>query len=533
MIVAGEIIKIHTYLFTAPRLRFMAGGSLLLETYSTSLIPALARELDPKCTVHLKAAGRFMVEFEDKPKADRFKRLARASGAYLFGEENTLVCGPFPKNGPFVGGKSIIDVVADTLEGMKLGRTERSYSAISGLQYIERCGACGAWGAPKSSPIKGERPIRLCRICALKLDARNRIDIPFPERLTADGVKGIKIGDEKIEESLLFVPYPGDEDNKKMESFQDIAQKSSPPYIGIFYADGNEMGDLIHNNKNVEDYSKASKKIRRENEDALDKAVKKVSDADGFPGLVMIKGGDDLLAVLPADKSLEFARVFLEEASKIGSAFEKGICGGLVLSRPSIPFSILYEKADELLTNAKRQVWLLKKDPSNKISTPAGMSAIDFMLVTTPMIEHLDKKAERQIYQMEADKHKFTMFTARPYMLEEYSQLIENIRKLKKIQVPRRLFMDLKDIFHPPRATDSQIEKARVDKNGEFIALRDLIARLCTLYGREEKKIKNFFHSDILHGEYPEWKYLDNKGKEKKAIRRWQADLIEIADFIR
>ena len=536
MIVAGEIIKIHTYLFAAPRLRFMAGGSLLLEIYSTSLIPALARKLDPGCTVHLNAAGRFMVEFTDKQKAEDFRRMARTAGTCLFGEENTLVCGPFPKDG-HGGGKSIIDIVADTLEGMKQGGAEKPYSAISGLQYMERCNACGNWGAPESRSIKGEPPVHLCRGCALKLDARNRrmIDIPLPESLSANGIKSIKIVDEKIVdekmENSLIVTYPEDKYNEKLESFQTIAQKSSPPYIGIFYADGNEMGELIHGNKSVEAYSEASEKIRRENETALDTAIEKVSEADGFPGLILIKGGDDLLAVLPADKSLAFARVFLEEASKTGSAFEKGICGGLVLTRPGIPFSILYEKADELLTNAKRQVWQLKKDSSNEISGPAEMSAIDFMLVSTPMIEHLERKAERRIYQMEANQQEYAMFTARPYILEEYTRLIKNIRKLKEMQVPRRLFMDLKDIFHPPFASEMKIEEARVDRVGEFIALRELINRLCTLYGKEEKEIEDFFDSNILNGKYSRWKNPDNNGKERDAIRKWQADIIEIADF--
>jgi hypothetical protein len=537
MIVAGEIIKIHTYLFTAPRLRFMAGGSLLLETYATFLIPRLASKLDPKSNVHLAAAGRFMVEFADKTRADQFKRLARAAGAYLFGEENTLVCGPFSKNGPFDGGKGIIDVVRDTLEDMKMGRIKRPYSAISSLQYMERCSACGAWGASESRSVKKDedKPSHLCRICALKLDARNRrrINIPFFGGPSVDGFKGIRIDDEKTEGESLFVPYPEYEQNKKIKDFKDIAQKSSPPYIGIFYADGNEMGDLIHKRKNVEEYSETSTKIQEENKKALEEAAKKVSDDDGFPGLVLIKGGDDLLAVLPADKSLEFARLFLEKTSKPESAYKNGICGGLVLSRPNIPFSILYEKADELVTNAKRQVWRLKKDTSNEISTPAGMSAIDFMLVTTPMIDQLDRKAERRIYQMEADAYKFTMFTARPYMLEEYRQLIETIRKLKKIQVPRRLFMDLKDIFHPPLSANSSIEEARVDKNGAFIGLKELITRLCSLRRNEGKKIMEFFNSNILHNNYAEWKYPDEGGVERKAIRRWQADLIEIADFIK
>ena len=54
LIVAGEIVKIHQYLMKAPRLRYMAGGSILIEAFSTSLAPALAEKCEQGAAIYLQ-----------------------------------------------------------------------------------------------------------------------------------------------------------------------------------------------------------------------------------------------------------------------------------------------------------------------------------------------------------------------------------------------------------------------------------------------------------------------------------------------
>ena len=136
-IVAGEIVKIHHYLFKAPRLRFMAGGSILIETFSTDLVRALAGNVEPGADVYLAAAGRFMAGFKDKKKAGQFAGMIRFAGQQLFGGEICLVCGPLENK------DTIIKDVADALERMKVSAQAKLASDMAGLQYIERCEECG------------------------------------------------------------------------------------------------------------------------------------------------------------------------------------------------------------------------------------------------------------------------------------------------------------------------------------------------------------------------------------------------------
>ncbi len=82
-IVAGEIVKIHHYLMKAPRLRYMAGGSILIEAFSASLVPALAKSFEPGAEIYLAAAGRFMAGFDDKSNAQAFADTIRFAGNRL------------------------------------------------------------------------------------------------------------------------------------------------------------------------------------------------------------------------------------------------------------------------------------------------------------------------------------------------------------------------------------------------------------------------------------------------------------------
>lgn len=529
-VVAGEVIKIHTYLLKSPKLRYMAGGSLLLETFSSKLVPVLAEKIGAGCQkIYLHAAGRFMVGFLKEDQAERFKKLIIFIARYLFGEENVLVCGPL-LNGP-----GIVERIGDELEAQKTDASARPFSAMPALQFMERCGACGAWGAMHCTEIPDNEPlVQLCDTCNLKLLARNgtKIEIRLPSSMQADGFLKIVIGGSNKKGNGLVVPFAQDiYKNENINSFSDIAAeaRSDHGYIGVFYADGNEMGSLIQRTETIEKYSDFSSAISERNISALEKAVDTVNGRnDGFPGRILIRGGDDLLVVLPAESALNFARVFLKEASEDGSPFKEGICGGLVLSQPSMPFSILFSKAEELAVNAKKQMWLLKRDAKtgsddDTSRSPSQKSALDFMVVTSPLLEPLGSQPERQHYIL-PDGRNYAFLTARPYLVDELGKLVKHIQCLKDIETPRRTFMDLKDIFYP-----SEITEDRVDAQGRFVKLGALADRLGVLYPKNAETYKDLLMQEFL--EHDNWRFVDRNGIKRSAQRTWQGDIVELVDF--
>jgi hypothetical protein len=519
MIVAGEVVRIHSYLLKAPKLRYLVGGSLLLETFCSVLIPKLAEAMGAT-EVHLKAAARFIVEFSEKGKAEHFAAITRFFGISLFGEESLLICGPVNKNA------DTLNVISKQLESQKLAASRRPFSSLPACQYMERCTICGSWGAAYDRSVAGE-PEKLCHACELKYRARERAEIciSLPVALAADNVKGVAISPAKGGGSLnLHVQYAVDPYENPVRDFRKLAEDGASQYLGIFYADGNSMGELLHDCHDVGEYSKRSEQVSEWNNKALAKAVSAVSKYGRFPGLILIKGGDDLLAVMPAEDALTFADTFLAEASSEGSPFSEGICGALVLSKPTVPFKLLYSKAEELLTNAKRHVWSLRHDatfrssPQDGKSTISDKSAIDFIMVTSPLVQSL--------YTL-PDRRKHILFTARPYLIAEYSKLLNELELFKrKWDPPRRLFMELKEIFYPMKI---EAQDKRVDKEGRFTRLNSLCNRMRELYRSSDGE---FLNRSMLDERIPEWSELDDTREAREAVRTWQADIIELVDFI-
>jgi hypothetical protein len=533
-IVAGEIIKIHNYLLKAPQLRYLTGGSLLLETFSKNIVIPLANKIDSSAKgVRSSAAGRFMIEFDDNKKAETFLKIVKFTANRLFGQGSLLVCGPLNKS------NGIVKEISDKLEGMKVSGAKVSISANHSFQYVQRCSACGSWDAVKFKRFdRDEEPALLCNICYKKLEARNyeKITIEFPDGYH---IKGIIIDKEAnpSEVDFLQVTYAlnkYEDYSDKSKDFKDMVKDTKTGYIGVFYADGNTMGELISKCDTPEKYVEFSNKITDSTEDALESAVLSASVNGKFPGKIFIKGGDDILVVLPAEQSIVFAEKFLSEASKPGTALENGICGGLVLSKPTIPFNMLFHRTEELLKSAKRQVW--KRGINNK--SPEEKTAIDFLLLISSLIESIDNNKERQVYLM-PDEISCTSFTARPYLIKEFRELIKKISDFKRLNLPRNIFISLKDIFYPFKLIyevniGSQVEERRdrrVDEKGNFIDLEKLINRQITLYKTYEKDIKEFFDSKYIENNLT-WRGTYKDKREKDVRRVWQADIIELVDFL-
>ncbi|MBV6518781.1 MAG: hypothetical protein DCC43_13615 [Candidatus Brocadia sp.] len=534
-IVAGEIVGIYRYLLKAPQLRYLTGGSLLIKTFSDNLAPAIARTLEESVPnkVRFSAAGRFLFEFDKTENAEAFLRTVRFVTNSLLGQGSLLVCGPLDN------GKGVVRKIADILEGMKASGANGSISPHHSFHYVQRCGACGSWESMKFRRMdKDESPVLLCNSCDTKLKARNHetITIDFP-----DGYPLKRISLEKetkdAEKDCLQVAYAlseYDEGLDRSKDFSDLTKDTKTGYIGVFYADGNTLGALISQCNTPEEYERFSNKITESTREALRSALSSAGKGAKDSVRIFIEGGDDLLVVLPAERSVAFAEKYLSGASGSGTALKNGVCAGLVFSKPSIPFTMLFHKAEELLVSAKRQVWKRCMDKN----TPEGKTAIDFMLLTSPLIESIDAIRERQVYIM-PDRRSYTLFTARPYLLKEFKTLTDKLSSFKKLNLPKNIFLTLRDIFYPCEliyqeniASRPEARRdSRVDENGNFVALEKFITRQASLYKANEKEIKSFFNHEPIK-DNPTWSGTYEDKGEQSVRRVWQADIIDLADFL-
>lgn len=522
-VVAGEIVKIHGYLSKAPRLRYVEGGSRLLEIFSTTIIPTLVEKIEPGNKPLIAAAARFLVAFENEKNARTFLQLTEFLTERLLGQGRLVQCGPMENRGDE---EQILKEIRCRLDKRK-GASLTKSPIMPGLQFMEQCQACGAWSVEHSE--KGEW---LCDLCRYKVLARNgkRISVGFsnleflpdgfPARISiCPHEEGTDGGDS---DGAIYVPYRYEK--PLYREFQKMGDQDPTGYIGLFYADGNSMGTLFSGRKTLDEYSSFSNEISRKNDEALKKARNSaLDDSNRFAGVVLVKGGDDLLAVLPATKAVEFARAFLEKVTETGTPFKEGVCAGLVFSKPSMPFTTLWDQAEDLIRNAKYQVWQ-KHGPNSNGVVPAEKSAIDFRQVSSSLLAPIRGLPERLAYLAD-EPQEYHLVTARPYLLEEFKNVLKKLQKFHELGLPKGVVMALKDIFRP-----GKLDSSRVDSQGGFIELERLIARQESLR-HGNTGIRKVFELTLAEDK---WKYPDHENPDtpRDARRNWQGDMVEIVNFV-
>ena len=259
--------------------------------------------------------------------------------------------------------------------------------------------------------------------------------------------------------------WPSDEywDKLRCESLTDIGNCSEwDGYIGLVYADGNGMGKIIKTLDLPETYRQFSKIVDESIREACFTALNQVSESEtksvrnalknqkpfkALPADILLLGGDDLLVVLPADRSLDFAQKATEtfqhltqkkidalEDEKTRGFFYKQlgnegftISCGVAIAKSNYPFYLLLDLAEELLKNAKR------KDSLYSHSEADGDARIDFHVVAGANSYALAQvREETYLAKTGASAPR----TLRPLSCRQLEQLRENIQELRAAGFP-------------------------------------------------------------------------------------------------
>lgn len=263
--------------------------------------------------------------------------------------------------------------------------------------------------------------------------------------------------------------------NKNIKPAQDvgeIGQASAPQrYIGIIYADGNNVGRLIATLKTPEAYHKNSAILSQAAQNSVFKAlsthlkpVEARSDRGQLrwihPFEILAIGGDDLLLIVPGHKAFDIALA-------IGYSFEKelaanlpameqalssqqfvqrygtetrfqtapytpliGLSAGVLIAQEHAPIFFLRDLVEELLKSAKR---LAKRNAQQYYYG----GAIDFMVLKSITMVTDNIKAFRQAALGDHGDKSTRRLTARPYTWHEFAGLLTTVRALKQARVPR------------------------------------------------------------------------------------------------
>jgi CRISPR-associated protein Cmr2 len=289
----------------------------------------------------------------------------------------------------------------------------------------------------------------------------------------------------------------------------DIAA-SSKGYIGMIYADGNNIGRLIATLKTPQAYADTSHALSDVAKAAVFAALaqhlqpvkaphrdKPGSERYVYPFEILAIGGDDLLIIVPGNKAFDIAL-------SIGYAFEEGLTNaealadldkskpytlsryrqslyghlvqecatlcpkiglsaGVVIAQVNSPVFFLHTLVEQLLKNAKKLAKTNVKDHGYY------GGAIDFMVMKSiTMVSDNISSFRKEAYGIQDQNDKEPCdgegkqqqpttanqsnthyhLTARPYTWHEFAGLLTTLRELKKAKVPRSQLYRLREVLH-------------------------------------------------------------------------------------
>lgn len=258
----------------------------------------------------------------------------------------------------------------------------------------------------------------------------------------------------------------------------EIGAASRPDrYIGVVYADGNNVGRLIATLSTPDDLRRASEHLSTAATDAVFAALahclqpvevrRKRQRAVVHPFEILTIGGDDLLLIVPGSRAFDVALM-------IASAFERslaqrlpapsgvyasnavhtrytratpvtqepytpsvGLSAGVVIAHESAPIFFLRDLVEELLKRAKK---LARRYAAQGYYG----GAIDFMVLkSVTMVSDSVEAFRKAALHDESDRR----LTARPYTWHEVAGLLETVRALKRANFPRSQLYRLRRVM--------------------------------------------------------------------------------------
>ena len=270
--------------------------------------------------------------------------------------------------------------------------------------------------------------------------------------------------------------------NEHIQPARDIAPigAASQNYIGVIYADGNNVGRLIASLQTPATYAAVSKVLSEETQDAVFAALAAHLEPHGdhHPFEILAIGGDDLFVIVPGNVACEIAQhiahsfeqrvtsrishipgvrlpnamPFAGRYSGPSSTDEKkpilpqlGLSAGIVIAPSQTPIFFLQDLVEQLLKSAKAKA-------KEQAAAQFFGGAVDFMVLksismVTDKVKEFRERALRDGKDV-APKGTRTHLTARPYTWAEFHGLLDVVRTIKRVgSLPRSQLYRIREVM--------------------------------------------------------------------------------------
>lgn len=326
----------------------------------------------------------------------------------------------------------------------------------------KECDSCSEHPVAQHTLYSPSEDLWLCEVCYAKREFANS----FRE-------KGIW---------RQFQAFAGQENWKRPKDFNEIGD-----YIGVVYADGNNMGKWIKELSSPGDFTAFSEAVDEAIRTACFGALLQVFGGEKTKADIMMLGGDDLVVVIEAEKALAFAHSAAVRFEKITRSDQRlqtqffqerlqqrgfTISLGIAIGKSHHPFRQLLSTAEELLRLSKKRGASL----TNGWYVP---SCVDFHLMTVSNTVDMED-IRRNEYEYESQQQTYRK-TRRPYTLSELETLSCAVVNLKDAKFPTsRLQMIYDAVFAstPQQARQRMREMFVRGREQPRKILRDVLQKL-------------------------------------------------------
>lgn len=502
--------RIKEYVFATGRLKEIRGASQLVRCGTDGEALQRKLKLRPEQIIFAEGGSGLLVAESKEAAADLCRRLEANYRELTKGATLTAVATPYGEP----DFEAAIQRAARQLQLTKEMHQECWQS--SQTPFTALCASCGAYPAVSLYPVTTTTTERICRRCQAKRDAsdtlRTRSQTPGEDIFLDEAAWGRQFLAELSSEE--FTRW---ENARLPENLSKLAELSHPNnYLAFLYADGNGLGKLVQQQKSKEGYQSLSRRISTALQKALWHGLKTHFPTPRgakkhVPFEVIALGGDDLILVTVADQALALAvtvgRLF-EQCSRTGPTADDGLTLslGVVIAHPGQPILNLEQQARKLLRSAKRAY--------------PGQAAIDFHIVSTPILNDLDQ-IRATAYTIHPNAGAQIELTGRPFTLDAMQQLLDHTWAFKQGGEQEAI----------PRNKLHALYQALF--TGEDAAEQEAFFLRSRLNGRQQSKVDAFFaafgiqmHTKDANAPRLPW------GRKDGDLFTPFGDLVEIYEFI-
>lgn len=488
-ILSFDTDRIKEYVFSTQVLKEIRGASAILDTLNRREMYRYIKLIDPAAERIFANGGSGMFMVSDATKAEKcittIEKLyndetltASISGAYI----------PYDDLSDF---SNAFKVLSYRLRQTKDAKISPSNPVTH--SFMKPCDSCGNEYARYS--MMGEV---ICKSCFKKRKKDKNIKDKIEEMILSPGIfeqddQLIKFTKDQtwgwLLSKLIIDPDYSTQGKSRADDFETLGQLSVPNnYIGVIYADGNNMGRRLESLNSTEQFRSFSDIVDNAIRNAVLDAVRQHLEPkkEYFPFDILLLGGDDLVMVTTAQQVIETAVTITKKFREYtGLNFEKKQLGpplelsvGVAIAHAKYPIGSLLKLAEDLLKFAKKEA---SKRFYKGDTTHSDRAMINFQVVNAGSCLDLGDNFNRNLTSRDADNKKYFR-TLRPYDMESVENiLISSIKELRKSAFPRNKLQALREaVFLDYNNSILSCLAARNRLKNEQRALIEKIFRKCS-----------------------------------------------------